>query len=181
MVDVDVETPQIGERAPSFELPGTDGEEHDVDEFDAPVLAVVFTCNHCPYAQAYQDRIKAIQADYDEVDVVAINPNDAEAYPEDSFEEMVERAETAGFNFPYLRDESQAVAREYGAEATPHVFLFGADRTLRYEGKIDDDWEHPEQVERRYVREAIDALLAGEAVPDEHVAPLGCSIKWTGE
>lgn len=175
---MDVHPIDLGTSAPEFTLPGVDGNDHSLDEFDAPVLAVVFTCNHCPYAQAYQDRIKAIQGDYDNVDVVAINPNDDTEYPDDSFENMVERAEDAAFNFPYLRDETQAVAEAYGAEATPHVFLFDENRSLQYEGRIDDNWEQPDEVSKRYVRDAIDAILDAESVPEASTAPLGCSIKW---
>lgn len=174
-----VEPLEIGAVAPSFHLPGVDGKDHSLDSFDADALVVVFTCNHCPVAKAYEDRLVALQADYEDgdADLVAINPNEDENYPEDSFENMVERAETAGFNFPYLRDESQDVAAAYGAECTPHAFVFDANRQLVYQGAIDDDREGADITER-YVRDAIDAVLTGESYPTDTVAPMGCSIKW---
>lgn len=182
-----------GERAPDFELPGVTGdgyatldfETYTLDDFDASAVVVVFTCNHCPTAQAYQERIKAVQADYDDADVVAINSNNTieehangnEFYPTDSFEHMNARAATEEFNFPYLRDESQEVAKAYGAQCTPHAFVFDADRRLVYQGAIDDDREG-DDVTERYVRAAIDAVLAGEEYSTETVSPMGCSTKW---
>lgn len=167
-----------GAEAPPFDLPGVDGDRHALDDFDASALVVVFTCNHCPVAKAYEDRLVALQRDYEgEAEVVAINPNETENYPEDSFEHMVERAAEKGFNFPYLRDESQEVAKAYGAECTPHAFVFDEDRRLAYQGAIDDDREG-EAVSEQYVRDAIDTILAGEEYPRETVSPMGCSIKW---
>ncbi|MCU4742433.1 thioredoxin family protein [Halobacteria archaeon AArc-m2/3/4] len=184
---------ESGETAPDFELPGVTGdgyatvdyETYALSDFDASALVVVFTCNHCPTAIAYEDRIKAIQADYDDADVVAINANNAveehaggaEFNPEDSFEHMNVRADLEDFNFPYLRDESQSVAEAYGAQCTPHTFVFDEDHALVYEGAIDDDREG-EDVTEQYVRDAIDAVLAGEEYPTETVAPMGCSTKW---
>lgn len=170
---MDVTPLETGETAPEFELPGVDDREYALGDFDAPALVVAFTCNHCPVAKAYQDRIKALQADYGDADVVAINPNDAE----DSFENMVEHAESADFNFPYLRDESQEVAEAYGAECTPHAFVFDDDRELVYQGAIDDDRDGEDMTEQ-YVREAVDAVLAGESYDRATVSPMGCSIKW---
>lgn len=170
-----------GESAPSFELPGVDGEEHALGDFDEEALVVVFTCNHCPVAQAYENRLVTLQADYEgDARVVAINPNETENYPDDSFEHMVERAEERGFNFPYLRDESQEVALAYGGECTPHAFVFDQDRSLVYQGAIDDDRDG-EDVSERYVRDAIDAILAGETFELDTVSPMGCSIKWKPE
>lgn len=184
-----------GEPAPEFELPGVTGEGYatldfewySLGDFDATALVVVFTCNHCPTAKAYQDRIKAIQADYDDADVVAINSNNAaeehaggnEFYPTDSFEHMNVRADREEFNFPYLRDESQAVAEAYGAQCTPHAFVFDGERRLVYQGAIDDD-RTGEDVTERYVREAIDAAIAGEEYPLDTISPLGCGTKWKG-
>jgi peroxiredoxin len=182
-----------GELAPAFELPGVTGEGHAtldfetyaLDDFDSTALVVVFTCNHCPTAQAYQDRIKALQADYADADVVAINSNNAieahaggnEFYPTDSIEHMNARAASEAFNFPYLRDESQAVARAYGAQCTPHAFVFDDERRLVYQGAIDDDREG-EDVTEQYVRDAVEAVVAGETYPTETVSPMGCSTKW---
>ncbi|WP_114578863.1 thioredoxin family protein [Saliphagus sp. LR7] len=185
-----------GEPAPDFELPGVTGEgyatldfeTYALEEFDAPALVVVFTCNHCPTAKAYQDRLKAIQADYGDADLVAINSNNAieehaggnEFYPTDSFEHMNARAASEEFDFPYLRDESQEVAKAYGAQCTPHAFVFDGDRELVYQGAIDDDREG-EDVTEQYVRDAIDAILAGEEYPTETVSPMGCSTKWKAQ
>jgi hypothetical protein len=140
----------------------------------------VFTCNHCPYAIASEDRLIALQNDYGSrgVQFVAINPNDAENYPADSFEQMKVRAAEKDFNFPYLRDESQKVARAYDAACTPDIFVFDRDRKLLYNGRIDDNWQQPDQVTRQDLREVLDAALEGRTVDFEHVPSMGCSIKW---
>lgn len=172
---------KIGDPAPAFSLPGTDGRTHSLDGLsDKPVLVVVFSCNHCPYVQAYEDRLVAIQRDYAErgVQVIAINSNDDVHYPEDGFEQMAARAKAKGFNFPYLRDASQDIARAYGATHTPQLFVFDRDRTLRYTGKIDDNWQNPQTVTRRFLREAIDALLADRAPAEPQTHAIGCTIKW---
>ncbi len=172
---------QIGDPAPAFSLPGTDGRTHALDGLsDKPVLVVVFSCNHCPYVQAYEDRLVAIQRDYAQrgVQLIAINSNDDVNYPEDSFEQMVTRAGAKGFNFLYLRDASQAVARAYGATHTPHLFVFDRARALRYTGKIDDNWQDPKAVTRRYLRDVLDALLAGRAPAEAQTHAIGCTIKW---
>ena len=171
-----------GAAAPAFSLPGVDGKDHALDEYkDAKAVVVIFTCNHCPVAKAYQDRIIALQRDYagKGVQVVAINSNDAEQFPDDSFENMQKRAEEKGYNFPYLFDESQEIARAYGAKATPHVFVLGADRTLAYSGRIDDaTWQDMQKAEKQYLRQALDALLAGEKIEEPATLAFGCSIKW---
>jgi peroxiredoxin len=172
---------QIGDPAPAFSLPGTDGRAHSLDTLsDKPVLVVVFSCNHCPYVQAYEDRLVALQRDYAGrgIQVIAINSNDDVNYPEDGFEQMVARARDKGFNFPYLRDASQAVARAYGATHTPQLFVFDRARRLRYTGKIDDNWQNPQAVTRRFLRDAIDALLADRAPAEPQTHAIGCTIKW---
>jgi peroxiredoxin len=171
----------LGTPAPPFTLPGVHGKMHSLDSFaDAKVLVVVFTCNHCPYAQASEDRLIQLQKEYEHrgVRFVAINPNDDEKYPDDSFEKMKERAASKGFNFPYLRDETQAIARAYDAACTPDIFVFDKDRKLIYNGRIDDNWQHPDQVTRHDLREVLDAALEGREVDFEHVPSMGCSIKW---
>ena len=172
----------VGTPAPAFSLPGTDGAVHSLDDFaDAKVLVVVFTCNHCPYAIACEDRLVDIQRDYADrgVQLVAINPNDATRYPADNFDAMKVRAAEKGFNFPYLRDESQEVARAYDAACTPDPFVFDADRKLVYSGRIDDNWKDPSAVTHKDLRAVIDATLAGQASPlPEAVPSMGCSIKW---
>lgn len=176
-----IEPLTTGASAPSFELPGVDGVDHALDDIEEDALVVVFTCNHCPVAQAYEERLVELQADYDgEACVVAINSNETENYPDDSFEHMVERADERNFNFPYLRDESQDIALAYGAECTPHAFVFDGDRSLVYQGAIDDDRDG-EDVSEQYVRDAIDAIIAGEEFELDTVSPMGCSIKWKPE
>jgi peroxiredoxin len=172
---------KIGDEAPAFSLPGIDGRTHDLATFgDKPVLVVVFSCNHCPYVQAYEDRLIEIQRDYgaSAVQIVAINSNDDANYPEDSFENMVARAKSKGYNFPYLRDSSQQVARAYGATHTPQLFVFDRHRRLRYTGKIDDNWQRPQAVTRRYLREAVDALLQNRELAEPTTHAIGCTIKW---
>jgi len=172
---------KIGDPAPAFSLPGTDGRTYSLDGLaDKPVLVVMFSCNHCPYVQAYEDRLIAIQRDYvgRGVQVVAINSNDDANYPEDSFEQMRARAQARGFNFLYLRDASQDVARAYGATHTPQLFVFDRARTLRYTGKIDDNWQNPKSVIRRYLRDTLDALLSDLTPVEAQTHAIGCTIKW---
>ncbi len=171
----------VGSPAPPFNLAGVDGKTYSLDSFkDRRILVVVFTCNHCPYAQAYEDRIIEIQKDYSSkgVSLVGVNPNYDVDYPEDSFENMKLRAHKKGFNFHYLHDESQEVAKAYGAQRTPHVYVFDEKRILRYRGRVDDNWEHPEKVKTRHLREALDAILAGRQVGIQEAEAIGCSIKW---
>ena len=166
--------------APSFILPGTDGKSYSLDSFKQfRLLAVIFSCNHCPYVKAYEERIVAIQKEYGPkgVQLVLINSNDAATYPDDSFPEMKKRAASQGYNFPYLRDESQQIARAYGAERTPHIFLFDERRRLRYTGRIDDNWQDSKAVKSRDFRNALEALLAG-AEPPANTPAIGCTIKW---
>lgn len=170
----------LGSKAPDFSLPGVDGKTHSLGSFkDKPILVVAFWCNHCPYVQAWEDRTIATQKDYAPrgVQFVMINANETTNYPEDDFPHMVERAKMKGYNFPYLRDESQEVAEAYGAVCTPDFFVFDADRRLRYRGKLDDS-KDPRRVARTHLREALDALLAGKEPPTTFVPPMGCSIKW---
>lgn len=174
---------EIGAPAPDFTLPGVDGRRRGLADFaDKAALLVVFSCNHCPYVQAYEDRLIAIQQDYGErgLQVVAINSNDDRNYPEDSFDSMVKRARDKSFNFPYLRDATQVVARAYGATHTPQLFLFDRDRRLRYTGKIDDNWQAPEAVTRRYLRDAVEAVLSRREPAEPITQAIGCTIKWAG-
>ncbi len=171
----------LGTPAPPFALRGVDGETWTLDDFaDAVVLVVVFTCNHCPYAQAAEDRLIELQGAYADrgVRFVAINPNDAERYPEDSFEAMRERAQHKGYVFPYLHDATQEVARAYDAACTPDIFVFDAERRLTYNGRLDDHWRDPSKVTRQDLRAAIDATLEGKALTFDPAPSIGCSIKW---
>ena len=173
---------EIGQTAPDFSLPGVDGKTHALTDLLASnqAVAIIFSCNHCPYVRAWEGRMIAIQRDYADkgVVLVAINPNDAVKYPDDSFEKMKERAQEEGFNFLYLRDESQDVARAYGATHTPHVFLLDKDGVLQYRGAIDDNYDEPEAVQQHYLRDALDAVLSGQTPPVTTSDARGCSIKW---
>ncbi|MBI4355689.1 MAG: thioredoxin family protein [Candidatus Omnitrophica bacterium] len=172
---------KLGHTAPPFSLPGVDGRSYSLNSFsDAPAIVVIFMCNHCPYVKATIDRIIALSRDYADrgVAVVGINSNETINHPEDSFDNMKRWAAQKEFNFPYLRDETQQVARAYGAERTPHIFLFDHERTLRYTGAIDDNTQEPSKVKRRYLREAIDAILAKKAPKEAETHAIGCSIKW---
>ena len=165
---------EIGDQAPTFSLPDTDGVEHGPDG----VTVVAFTCNHCPYALAWHDRLLSVARDYDGVTLLLVNPNDADRYPADSYEAMKERvAEDGGWPAPYLRDESQEVARAYDAKTTPDVYVFDADGTLRYRGAPDAD--HMDEVQNAsWLRAALDAVLEGRDVGQEETTPVGCSVKW---
>lgn len=171
----------IGNEAIEFKLKGVDGKFYDLNSFaDKKALVVVFSCNHCPYAQAYEQRIIQLQGDYlrKGVGFVAINSNDDTNYPEDSFDNMVKRSKERGFNFPYIRDESQDIARKYGAICTPHVFAFDKDRVLQYKGRIDDNWKNPSEVKTKDLRNALDAILEDKTPGVQETRPYGCSIKW---
>ncbi len=166
--------------APTFDLPGVDGRTHSLDEYaDAAVLVLVQSCNHCPYVLAWEGRINDLQRAYADrgVRIVAISSNDAGAYPADSFEAMIEHAREAGYEFDYLYDESQDVARALGAERTPECFVYDAERRLVYHGAVDDDRDEA-GVTAHYLRDAVDAALAGEAPPVAETAAVGCTVKW---
>jgi peroxiredoxin len=168
----------IGEKAPSFELPDTEGKRHSL-EADAKATAVVFTCNHCPYALAWHDRITVAARDYGErgVRFLAINSNDAERYPADSYKAMQKRTKEEDWPLPYLHDESQEVARAFGAKTTPDVFVLDHDGTLRYRGAPDSDYGDPSQ-NAAWLRGALDAVLEGRDPSPAETEPVGCSVKW---
>jgi thiol-disulfide isomerase/thioredoxin len=185
------ETLAIGAPAPDFDLPGTDGSRYSLASFaDARVLVLIFTANHCPTAQAYEDRILELHRDYGDrgVQLVLVSPNDPlavrldeQGYSDlgDTLEDMKIRARDRGFTFPYLYDgETQAMSREYGPKATPHVFVFDEERRLRFVGRIDDN-EDPSRATTTDTRDAIEAVLAGRPVPVETTKVFGCSIKWS--
>jgi peroxiredoxin len=174
-------TLRIGDKAVPFNLPAVDGTDHSLSDYsDRNAVVVIFSCNHCPYVRAWEDRMIKIQDDFASrgVQLIAINANDAMKYPEDSFPKMKERAREKRFNFPYLRDESQEVARTYGAERTPEVFLFDKGETLRYHGVIDDNYDDPTAVKAKYLRDALEAVLSGTSPKTTETKPIGCSIKW---
>lgn len=172
---------KIGSIMPDFKLPAADGKKYSSKDWgDNEALIVIFSCNHCPYVQAYEERIKQIDKKYGEknVKLFAINSNDPSKYEDDSFEGMVKRAHERNFKFPYLRDEDQTIARSYGATHTPEVFLFDKERKLIYHGKIDDNWKEPEKVQNRYLENAIDEFLSGEEISVPETYSIGCTIKW---
>jgi peroxiredoxin len=169
----------VGEQAPALGLPDTNGAIHEL-ESGAPATVVVFTCNHCPYALAWHERLIALAKDYEQrgVRMLQINPNDAERYPRDSTEQMDERVQEGEFaGVPYLRDETQSVARAYDAKTTPDVFVLDAAGTVRYRGAPDADYDDPAQ-NAAWLRAALDAVLAGGEPSPAETEPVGCSIKW---
>jgi peroxiredoxin len=182
MVATESETElEIGDEAPTFELPGVDG-RFDLAETTAPAVLVVFTCNHCPYAQAKFELLNDLAADYDDCLVVGINPNDAEEYPDDSFEAMEAYVADGEVAYDaYLRDERQDVARAYGAVCTPDPFLLRRDGDgyrVAYHARLDDALNPDDETSEVYVRDAIDRVLAGEPVEMDPGPSRGCSIKW---
>jgi peroxiredoxin len=172
---------KIGDAAIAFELPGVDGRTYSLSGVSASTeaTAVVFMCNHCPYVLAWLDRLMAIARDYagEGVAFVGINANDPNKYPADSFKKMQELAKEQGLPFPYLHDETQEVARAYGAERTPEIFLFDADLKLRYHGAPDDNYDGS-QASVPYLRDALDAILDDQEPPVADTQPVGCTIKW---
>lgn len=171
----------IGSKLPHFDLPATDGKNYSEKNFEGKkILAIIFTCNHCPYAQAYQERIKALQTKFGAkgLQVIAVNSNDAVNYPDDGFPQMVVRAKEKKFNFPYLRDENQEIARAFGAQVTPDCFLFGKNRKLVYRGRVDDNWQDEKAVTAKDLENAIESALRGEKVKISEASAIGCSIKW---
>jgi peroxiredoxin len=170
----------IGETASDFELPATTGEPHRLALEKRPATVVYWTCNHCPYALAWHDRLLEVARDYADrgVRFLAINSNDGERFPADSFEAMAERVEReGGWPHPYLFDESQKVAAAWGAERTPHVYVLDSDLRLRYVGAPDPDYEDPSQ-RAFWLREALDAVLEGREPERPRTEPVGCTIKW---
>jgi peroxiredoxin len=171
----------IGDKVPDFDLPATDGKGYSLESIAGLPLVVIFLANHCPYVAAWEDRILAIGKEYGErgVRFAAISANDAQRFPQDSFEEMGKRVEEHGYCFPYLYDESQSVARTFGATKTPEVFVFNPEGNLVYHGAVDGDFEEGPDTEP-YLRDALDELLVGEEISRPTTPPLGCSMKWKG-
>ena len=171
----------IGFPCPDFRLPSVGGTAIGPDDFaSAPVFGVFFYCNHCPYAKAIEGRLIELEKDYRDrgFRFVAISSNDAATYPDDSFANMKKRSDERGYGFPYLYDESQSIARAFGAVCTPDLYVFDRDRKLAYHGRLDDAPMDAAKVKKRELREAVDALLAGRT-PEAHQNPsIGCSIKW---
>lgn len=173
-----------GDKAADFKLKNVDGKMVSLADFkDAKGFIVVFTCNHCPFAVKYEDRIIALDKKYKKLGypVIAINPNDASTVPDDDFDSMKKRAKQKKFTFPYLYDETQEVAKNFGATRTPHIYILqkdGADNIVRYIGAIDDNSDDASAVREKYVENAVNALIEGKAVSPDLTKAIGCTIKW---
>jgi peroxiredoxin len=171
----------LGSGIIDFSLKGVDSNTHSPAEYNNKnVLVIMFICNHCPYVKAVTDRLVALQEKFAEsgVQFVAINSNDPESYPEDSFDNMKEFAAENNFNFPYLVDETQEVARKYDAKCTPDIFVYDKSRTLKYRGRIDDNWKEEDKVTSNELSDAIELLLQGKEIDFKQIPSIGCSIKW---
>lgn len=172
---------EIGDKLPNFNLLGTDGEYYNKYTYaDRYALLIIVTCNHCPYSRAYWNRIQKLYARYEEdnLGVITVNPNDANQYPEDSYDNMIKLAESLGNTFVYLHDADQSLSKELGASRTPEAFLFNSKRELVYRGAIDDSWDNEHMVTRVYLEDAIEAALDGLEVDFPEVQAVGCTIKW---
>jgi peroxiredoxin len=170
-----------GDKAIDFKLKNIDGKTVSLADYkDAKGYIVIFTCNHCPYAKAYEDRINDINNRYASkgYPVIAINPNDPAVEPDDSFESMQKRAKEKNFSFPYLIDEAQEVAKAYGAMKTPHVFLLKKNLEVAYVGAIDDNSNDPSAVKVKYLENAVEALINNKKPDPAVTKAIGCSIKW---
>ena len=184
VVTVNAQTLMIGDTAKDFTLKNVDGSEGSLQKLVGSKGAIiVFTCNHCPFSKAYEDRIIALDKNFKGVGypVIAINPNDPTRSPEDSYEKMQERSSEKGFPFPYLYDEKQEVAKAFGASNTPHVYLLSVqnkDLIVKYIGAIDDNSDYPGSVKEKYVENAINQLMADGKIAVQETKAIGCTIKW---
>jgi len=173
-----------GDEVKDFSLKSTDNKTISLNGYkNARGFIIVFTCNHCPFAKLYQERMNAMNKEYSakEIYLLAISSNDAIAVPEDNFEEMAKRAREEHYNFPYLFDETQEVARAFGAVKTPHAFVVFKENgkwIVKYSGSVDDNGAEPEKVKNAFVKNAVDALLRNEPVPVSTTKSVGCAIKW---
>ena len=177
-------TLQIGEPAPDFALPATDGKTYSLSDFSgAPVLVVFFTCNHCPFVLGSDEITRTTAEKYRSKDVkfVAINSNDTQVHPDDDFDHMVTRMKEEKFPWVYLRDESQDVARAYGALRTPHFYVFDKDRKLVYTGRGVDSPKDPQKITVNNLDLALEAAVNGDPQPVELTNPIGCNVKWRGK
>ncbi len=172
---------KAGDKAPDFELLSTTDKTYSLSSFaDKKILVVMFYCNHCPYAKGSESRIISLQNEYGSkgVQIIAINSNDDTDYPEDSYPNMIARTRERNYNFPYLWDETQNVARAYGGEVTPDCFVLDEQRVVRYTGRIDDNPKNENSVTSHDLKIVLDALLAGKEPPFTERRAIGCSIKW---
>jgi len=170
----------LGSVARNFSLPGIDGKEHSLLDLKGDITVIVFMCNHCPYVQGVIQRLISLQKKFKDKGVVfvGINSNESDNYPEDSFGKMKEYADRWGLNFMYLRDKSQKIAKEYKAQCTPDIFVYDKDLKLAYHGRIDDNWQHEDQVKTHDLNDAIMSLVNGKTVAKKQNPSMGCSIKW---
>jgi peroxiredoxin len=181
-----IQTPPgvLGTPCPPFTLPSVDGRTFARDDFaSSPVLVVMFICNHCPYVQAVEDRLIKLARSYGSqgVQLVGICSNDEFTYPDDAPDKLAQRWGEKEYGFPYLHDQTQAVARAFDAVCTPDIFVYDSNRRLAYRGRIDDSWKDEAKVTRRELAEALDALLAGRTPAPDQRPSMGCSIKWHAE
>jgi peroxiredoxin len=177
-------SPELGSSCPTFSLPSVDQKIFALEDFSqASVLVVMFICNHCPYVKAVEDRLLLLASEFDAKDAsfVAICSNDSSDYPEDEPAQLFHRWKEKAYPFPYLIDQTQQVAKEFGAVCTPDFFVYDRERKLRYRGRLDDSWKNSGLVQRQELKTAIDALLSGEIPSPEQVPSMGCSIKWKSE
>ncbi len=172
---------KIGQTMPSFSLKGVDDQIINSKDFlKGKGLVVIFSCNHCPYVQAYEDRMIALYNEFSPrgIEILVINSNEDIHYPDDSFENMKRRAKDKAFPFPYLKDESQDVAKAFGATHTPEIFLMNSDGELVYTGRIDDNWKNVDQVKSQDLKDAMNALISNEPIRKPETYTIGCTIKW---
>lgn len=172
---------ETGQKLFNFSLIGTDGQNYTKFDFaDKFAFVIIVTCNHCPYAQAYWDRLQKLFSNYedDSLAMVAINGNDEISYPQDNFENMERLAKQKKLSFPYLWDKTQIITHKLGATKTPEAFVFNSKRELVYQGAIDDNWQHPEMVTHVYLEDAIEDALDGVDVDFPYIKPVGCTVKW---
>jgi len=175
---------KVGDTAKDFSLKNIDGKMVSLKEMkNAKGVILVFTCNHCPFSKAYEDRIMDLDKKYTPLNypVVAINPNDADIVPDDSYDNMIKNAAEKGFKFPYLYDQTQEIATEYGATRTPHVFVLQKVKekfVVKYIGAIDNNTEEAEKADKKYVQDAVEALLNNKEVTTTETKAIGCTIKW---
>jgi peroxiredoxin len=177
-----VYTPEndLGHPCPTFALESVQGTKYTLSSFaDQQLLLVMFICNHCPYVKAIEDRLITFANSMKgrSIAIVAIASNDADRYPDDSREALRERADLKAYPFPYLFDETQQVARDFGAVCTPDFFLYDGERKLKYRGRLDDSWKNPSLVKQTELKDAVELLFAGKPIPTQ-TPSMGCSIKW---
>ncbi len=174
-------SPDLGQDCPDFSLPGVDGRTYSKsDVIQGRPAVIMFICNHCPYVKAIEQRLIELGRDLKALNVplIGISSNDADRYPADSFDAMKAQSREKGYTFPYLYDESQKAARDFGAVCTPDFFVYDAQGKLAYRGRLDDSWKEPAQVTKRELFLAVQELLAGRLAPPNQAPSMGCSLKW---